>query len=675
MRLQSLFAAALVCCSVLFSCKPVDVTPDDPDSDQPGGLQPFTGDVNIKIDGFFYDWYNVNVPMTGSYKEGYAAIDSLMAYMDADNIYVYLHCADKSKLDNVRICIDNDGQDGTGTKLKDCVCGAGYCGMVNVTNLINPNASVFYKNLAKGDKEAGLTNFITSKYKYDEGTKNALQIELAIDRLKFEEFYPVENNPRIAVYAIDENDQLSASIPAESPIELKYVPVTIPPEPEVYFETWEAPAAPFEYMVSYEYDPSDFPNPERGEYSGRYFEFKNGNMPKLNTPENLGSCLADACSLIHLSVYLQDYRNKELTDEVLQYISAEFQNLRESGCKAILRFAYSYSDEDGDMDAPVDLVVRHIAQLKPVLEEFQDVIFVVQTGFMGIFGEMHSSTYFKTSDDVNRMLRAILDALPVNRQIAVRTNGRKTAFLGTDVADTLTVAEAYTSSDKARIGFYNDCFMATSNDGGTFASKTDRQMWKAESKYLSMGGESCVMNSDVDIYCKCSNAYKDLKDYHWTYLSNHSYIVGVWKDQGCYLDATVRVGYRFVLNGASFSGTFAAGQDWGLKFCFTNYGYASLINERKLEFVVRSVSDPTKEQVYVADVDPRTWYGGCTYVYEDTLKLPDWIVAGEQYKVFINMPDVAPTLHGRPNYSIRFANQNVWEAETGYNLLNTFTAE
>ena len=40
------------------------------------------------------------------------------------------------------------------------------------------------------------------------------------------------------------------------------------------------------------------------------------------------------------------------------------------------------------------------------------------------------------------------------------------------------------------------------------------------------------------------------------------------------------------------------------------------------------------------------------------------------YNLFLNLPDASATLSTRPEYSVRFANTDVWEATTGYNKLN-----
>ena len=43
--------------------------------------------------------------------------------------------------------------------------------------------------------------------------------------------------------------------------------------------------------------------------------------------------------------------------------------------------------------------------------------------------------------------------------------------------------------------------------------------------------------------------------------------------------------------------------------------------------------------------------------------------AGE-YELYLNLPDPEVTLYNNPAYSIRLANENVWDETTGYNKLN-----
>jgi hypothetical protein len=40
-----------------------------------------------------------------------------------------------------------------------------------------------------------------------------------------------------------------------------------------------------------------------------------------------------------------------------------------------------------------------------------------------------------------------------------------------------------------------------------------------------------------------------------------------------------------------------------------------------------------------------------------------------EYDVYLNLPDPYATLHDNPAYSIRLANENMWDETTGYNYL------
>ena len=71
------------------------------------------------------------------------------------------------------------------------------------------------------------------------------------------------------------------------------------------------------------------------------------------------------------------------------------------------------------------------------------------------------------------------------------------------------------------------------------------------------------------------------------------------------------------------------------------------------------------------DVDPRYWFAGEKHILDKTIKLP--ADASGKCTLYLNLPDPKPTLHDNPLYSIRLANDDVWEEETGYNKVAEFT--
>ena len=106
----------------------------------------------------------------------------------------------------------------------------------------------------------------------------------------------------------------------------------------------------------------------------------------------------------------------------------------------------------------------------------------------------------------------------------------------------LTEAEAYQNTPKARLCGHNDCFVASSNDVGTYFSPDEKTFWAEDTKYTFMGGETCGECS----YSNGENAIAQMERFHWTYL-NRSYHTGVlnsWIQSGHMDEVKRRLGYE-----------------------------------------------------------------------------------------------------------------------------------
>ncbi len=120
-----------------------------------------------------------------------------------------------------------------------------------------------------------------------------------------------------------------------------------------------------------------------------------------------------------------------------------------------------------------------------MLQKNADVITVMQEGFIGIWGENYFTDYFgdastngigKITDSGwnlrNEFLKRLLEALPKDRMIQVRTPQIKQKFVYGASAKTtsapLDLSQAYNETDIARLGFHNDCFLSGADDYGTY---------------------------------------------------------------------------------------------------------------------------------------------------------------------------------------------------------------
>lgn len=424
------------------------------------------------------------------------------------------------------------------------------------------------------------------------------------------------------------------------------------------------------------YEESDkvFPNPERGFYRSIDF-FKPDATPLTSLKVKVARTTNK--TLFYTGYYLTDYMESDIASEYLQLIRTNMSALREGGAKCILRFAYKVDMEETGhpWDASPEWVARHIEQLKPIFQEYSDVILCLQAGFVGVWGEWAYTDYFVLAPNTvadyslrKEVVTALLDALPANRQIALRTPMfKKMMFLGT-YADTLTIETAFNGSDISRICGHNDCFGASSNDYGTFTTKETRQFWKNDTRYVMMGGETCAVSN----YCKCEASLKDLIDYHWTYLNSgyNSNVLSRWKTDGCMDEIERRLGYRLVLTDIYQSSQPKAGEDFNIVINLTNKGFAAPVNPRDVELVL--VDGSGHETIYeLNDVDPRYWFAGESVTIDRTIEIP--ANASGDCSLYLNLPDPMDTLHDNPLFSIRLANNGIWNESKGYNRIARFT--
>lgn len=266
--------------------------------------------------------------------------------------------------------------------------------------------------------------------------------------------------------------------------------------------------------TNYETDNAVITNPERGFM--RYTEtHANSSYSFLDTAV-LKSYRGNGISLIYRIFYLENYTNSYLPQIFLNNIEQDFKALRKSGIKAIVRFAYTQRTTKPYGDAPLNIVLQHIAQLKPLLQEYADVILTLQAGFIGAWGEWYYTSNYSRSPGVmaeadwaarKSIIDAELNALPATRMIGLRTTEYKKKITGSNLP--LNLTEAYQNTEKARLGFHNDCFLADATDEGTYIDTTIDKPYQAEdTKYSIIGGETC----NPSTYAECSNSL-----YHGTY--------------------------------------------------------------------------------------------------------------------------------------------------------------
>ncbi len=402
-----------------------------------------------------------------------------------------------------------------------------------------------------------------------------------------------------------------------------------------------------------EYTPTDeiFPNPERGVY--RYVEITEG--------WDLQGLADDGTRLVYSYVRLDDYRAEAIAQSLLDELDAGLDDARSAGLKVILRFAYNAGPyPDSEPDAPLDRVLQHIEQVAPVLAAHEDVIALVQAGFIGAWGEWHTSTN-DLLPHKGTILSALLAAIPPSRSTQIRYPLYKDELYGAALVE----REAHDGGEKARVGHHNDCFLASDTDQGTYPSDQIEQ-WKQfvedETAFVPMGGETCLDNPPRS---ECPTALEELARFHYSFINYdyHPAVIASWQDGGCYDTIERLLGYRLQLVSADLAPVARPGGVFPLRVELTNQGWAAPFNPRPVELVL---SGPGGEYRAALAEDPRRWYAGKPRTIAGALLLPSDMSPGT-YELSLALPDASPALASRPEYSIRLANEGVWQS--GRNLL------
>ena len=440
----------------------------------------------------------------------------------------------------------------------------------------------------------------------------------------------------------------------------------------------------------YKYTPDNetvFPNPERGfteELGGEHY-LSDSKPNVVKTEESWYWDEEDQNyedrknqSLVVLMYYLRNYIETDLSEKMLNGFDEDMQILRNHGFKCVLRFAYDWKSKN---DAEPEWVQRHIAQLKPYWKKNADVIYVLEAGFIGRWGEWYYTKKFddKTqhlTDKRRAVLNTLLAACPEDRFLLVRYPMIKAEYFGDE--NPLTETEAFTETSRARLGHHNDAFLNEWGNDGTYVGWDEepdddpevRKYIADETRYVPNGGETNVEEDDSPGLAE--QVYRQAEDemsrYHWSFCGS-TYSEDVtrrWRTSGIFETLNKRLGYRFQLIEANFPEEATIGTNMPLSITMRNTGFAPLYNKRTVYLVFRSDAHTFSIPL---PADLRRVLPGSDYALTArSLNIPDDLVPGT-YHLYLHMPDAYESLANDPRYAIRLANKEVWDAATGMNDL------
>lgn len=275
----------------------------------------------------------------------------------------------------------------------------------------------------------------------------------------------------------------------------------------------------------------DVPNPERG-----FYKWFTSDVLSAFDAAQLATLRGQGFRLVHFPVNLSGFRTQNLSTAVLSTLGLRFGELRAQRLKAVVLFSYNF-DASG-VDATSSQIAAHLAQLKPVLEANADVIAFTRAGFIGAWGEWHSSTNQNSCGymaggtpcsvaDANRLVvrDALLSGYAPSTSVGFRYPG--------DVIKWFPTVLDGGTSQQARVAFHNDCFLAGPTDTGTYASATsaDRAYVASATEFVPFGGETC--DAEQPLRTACADILAEGARYHlaWLNFDYHPSFVTAWTNR------------------------------------------------------------------------------------------------------------------------------------------------
>ena len=437
------------------------------------------------------------------------------------------------------------------------------------------------------------------------------------------------------------------------------------------------PLASFANEITEE-DTSIVRNPDRGFYKLIQVELQQGDEDFTRFEKQIISVENEYpdISIISFQLNLKNYTQKtEINKTKIKDINKYFSIMREHGYKVIFRVVYD-SEGTKNPEPEFDMLLKQIEQLKDIYVSNKDIIFVVEAGYLGSYGEWHDGRYDKDLEKKNKIIEKLLEIIPEEIQI----NLRKPQFIIDYIGNKTTISEmnAFSSEKIARLGLHNDGYLASETDLGTFEKneRTESLKWQsAQTKYTAFGGEAQNKNS---IYNDLSNAIEDMKIRHCNYL-NRTYdreVKEKWKntkytgkdpnyigiDGMTYIQN--HLGYRLLLQECSIKGQQASGSA-NVDIVINNVGFGNIIKSKKIELIYVNEKSTYKIET---NIDIRKQIQNSEYIINIDDKLPANMKEGK-YKVYLSICEPYESLKNNSNYYIKLVNKGIWNEEIKGNYI------
>ncbi len=479
--------------------------------------------------------------------------------------------------------------------------------------------------------------------------------------------------------------------------------------------------------ISLEESGAELTNVERGECPYTWVNVNDGPTQVLYPSGGMYSIMYDLRYFSNGNNYTQDgyqsangcggYKSLSEHPDFLDSLKTTLQNARNSGTSIILRFSYASDatagnepSKEGDNSQPdTELIVKHIAELSNVINEYKDTVLAVECGMYGPWGEMHTSMY----DDpqyYSALSKAWIEDLDPAIKVLVRAPKHLMAHYGFgDKGDEFAAAIDNGSLRlDPRLGMYNDGYLGTSTDVGTFGAENSGSYITRETAAdllqrmdtVPYGGEMAYLTLS-DLQSNGSIIYDEPALMGELYMTHLSYLHNInesghtiageldkltvsddfilpgadKKDFAPYIDKSYRefirdhMGYRLLVKESDMSETLDSDGTFTMTGAIKNTGFGNFLTDKKAEVILKNGDD-----TFVSSIDnfnAKELKSLATMNYDWSFEVPSELSSGD-WDVYLRIKNATDT--GEVSKTgIAFANKDCFDEDLRANKIGTIS--
>lgn len=375
----------------------------------------------------------------------------------------------------------------------------------------------------------------------------------------------------------------------------------------------------------------------------------------------------------------------DLSPQILAQLAAGLAQIRQAGLKVVLNFTYNWpctassgaappNCVGASGDAPMSVILQHMQLLSQVILPNADVVAGLHAGFLGQWGEWHSSTWGNDNTDAhNQFLDQFINLFGKSINLQVRY-----PYIILDYAQYRFDSRSPQMARRLPLGLHDDEFGSNSGDGGTFLPATyPGAIAYTNCELIETAGIAAQANTltaemtapyTSDTLCSESYPRGDFLEF-----ARRSALTSLhlgfppeawqqWDGSHRYHHILRSIGPHLSLDSAVIV---ELAQQLLLLVTINNTGSAAIARSRPLWLIVQRNGQTVLQQAGGADLTGATPLAPWTV----EISLGNALAEPGDYALYLFAPD--PKLPGDARYALRFENVGVPVLESGWNALMT----